>query len=137
MPTLSRTEGLSWMVTCAHLLSKRPLALCTNRGWAPSSSTLAEAASEAPFVEADGASASCPGTQPRRAMSWQPLHTPRLKVSGLQALPWQLCIRLGLEQRIPLDHTDSCMPIAGWLLTCILPTGTGSCNTHSSCMPLP
>ena len=83
LPTLSSTAGLSWMVTCAHLLSKRPLALCTNLGWALSSRNLPEASPEAPFPD-DTSSGSLPGTHPRRAISWQPLHTPKLKVSGLR-----------------------------------------------------
>ena len=60
----------SWIWTVAHLLSNLPLVLWINLGWAGSASW-----------------DSVPGTQPRSAMSWQPLHTPKLKVSGLWAHP--------------------------------------------------
>lgn len=50
------------IVTELNRHSKRPDSLCTNRGW------------DASFVPT-------PGTQPRSAINWQPLQTPRLNVS--------------------------------------------------------
>lgn len=68
---LRRTLGEGRISTVAQRHSKRPEVLCTKRG----------------------CSTSCrepPGTHPSSAMSWHPLHTPRLKVSGLQDTPRQL-----------------------------------------------
>ena len=80
------------MRTVAHLHSKRPLVLCTKRGCRSSGRNAAWWAAPLPLpedeVDADVAPSSpaspcCPGTQPSSAISWHPLHTPRLKVSGL------------------------------------------------------
>ena len=63
--TFSRTLGEGLISTVAQRHSKRPDVLCTKRG----------------------CSMSCrepPGIHPRSAMSWHPLHTPRLKVSVLE-----------------------------------------------------
>jgi len=53
------------MRTVAQRHSKRPLVLCTKRGWRVSGRPP-------------------PGIHPSSAISWHPLHTPRLNVSGLK-----------------------------------------------------
>jgi len=58
-----------WMVTTDQRDSKRPEALCTKRGCCAGGSV--------PAAVCWGN-----GTQPRRAISWQPLQMPREKVSG-------------------------------------------------------
>ena len=91
--TLRSTEGEGSMRTVAQRHSNLPLALCTKRGCRVSSRKrggcccawlLPPLAAAADGTGATGAAATAPpGTQPRSAMSWHPLHTPRLKVSGL------------------------------------------------------
>ena len=83
--TLSMMAGLSWIVTVAQRLSKRPLVLWMKRGWSASSS----------LPDGFGAASpgGAPGTHPRRAINWQPLQTPKLQLSSLHhSLPLKLCI---------------------------------------------
>ena len=102
--TLSSTEGDDSMRTVAQRHSNLPLALCTKRGCRVSSRNAGCCAAWLllPFAAAAGADVAAtapPGTQPSSAMSWHPLHTPRLKVSGLfRQHMQQLPITLGAAQ---------------------------------------
>ena len=81
-----------WMVTTDQRDSKRPEALCTKRGCCAGGSV--------PAAVCWGN-----GTQPSRAISWQPLQMPREKVSGRS--------RNALEGRGMMDDEEGIGGIGG------------------------